>query len=359
MSTQSMKYSDLPTIRQLMEFKRGTLSNRERAYVAGVMEKNPMVAAVIDDIEEDQIPAIEKMSARIKKAKLSSYLNQTPFWLKFSGWLGLSAVMILTAFYFWNASIQPEQRYEKVLLGLESSNKPERTKMTWNLTSDEKAKEKPSTEVENKNVATIDTTSLNSKELSVEEKELGEVTEVRVDVPESQVPPLPDKEEKVDAMSESNDIDKESKNEVLNTAKNKKSTILLTVNQVQILSKVNPKALKTKQRDNDRNPLGTQTTTKSRQFSVKDMPKYPGGDRALKNYFIGQLQPIEIDRSTDKYDRSVLVELTINRWGKVKNSEIRGELHPTHQEALDEAIESLPRFKKGSEKVHYSIGISF
>ncbi len=358
MSTQSMKYSDLPTIRQLMEFKRGKLSKQERAYVAGVVDKNPMVAAVIDDIEEDQIPAIEKMSARIKKAKLSSYLNQTPFWLKFSGWLGLLAVMILTTFYLWNASIQPKQRYEKVLLGLETSNKPEPTKMTWNVVSDEQEKEKPSTEVENQDVATVDSTSRDLIRKPVEEKGVGDETEIRVSVPESHAPPpLPDKEEKDDATSES--IDKESKNEVLSTEKNKKSTILLSVNQVQILSKVNPKALKTKQRDNDRNPLGTQTTTKSRQYSVKDMPKYPGGDRALKNYFIGQLQPIEIDRSADKYDRSVLVELTINRWGKLKDAKIRGALHPAHQEALDKAIESLPRFKKGSEKVHYSIGISF
>lgn len=380
MSTQSMKYSDLPSIRQLMEFKRGELSGRERANIAGMVDNNPMVAAVMADLHEDQVTDIETISARIKRLKLSHYLRKNRFWWKWSGWFGLAVIVSAIGFYFWNASIQPEQRYAQVEAGLEVNNEPKKTKIAWNIEQNQQQEVKDDVAPEK---------AVNAADESGEEspqKSNVATTEINGSVSESEAPPAPEKSASEESKPEKH-VDKKTatrkttpdqettekqrsdkkrepmtatwKNEESSTRENESSTVVLSVNQVQILSKVNPKAMKTKQRNSDRNSLGAQTTAKNRQFSVKDMPQYPGGDRALKNYFVGQLKPIEIDRSADRYDRTALVELTINRWGKVKDAEIRGKLHPEHQKALNEAIEDLPRFKKGSERVHYSIGITF
>ena len=144
------------------------------------------------------------------------------------------------------------------------------------------------------------------------------------------------------------------------SAENKKNqTIMLAVSNVQILSKSNPDALNTRSTGGKGNPLGEQTTSTSNNFSVSDIPSYPGGDRALNNYFKGKLRPIQIPQHQDKFDRTVLIELTINSRGKLKDYKIRGQLHPTHQDALVKAIEELPRFNKGSEKITYSLGLTF
>jgi hypothetical protein len=145
-------------------------------------------------------------------------------------------------------------------------------------------------------------------------------------------------------------------------AKSASKTVVLAVQQVQILAKTNPDDIaRSSSKNNNGNPMQTfgQKPGSGSSYSIDDIPKFPGGDRALQNYFAGKLRPIKIKESENKFDKSVMIDLEINFRGKLKDYSIYGQLHPDHQKVLIKAIEELPRFGKGNENITYSLGIAF
>ena len=92
--------------------------------------------------------------------------------------------------------------------------------------------------------------------------------------------------------------------------------------------------------------------------TASNFPTYPGGDAALCDYFKSKLRAIQVPDAS-KFSKKATIVLKVNAKGKVTGSSISGTIHPTHEAALNTAIENLPKFDSGKSKVQYSVVVSF
>lgn len=352
MSSHSMKYHNIPSIDLLEAYKSGRLTGDELISVERAISLNPMVAGVAESLEIEDVPVIKNISNNIHNHFLTPKLKPSGFWSKYGGWIGLSSIVILLGINGVTELSKPEARYvnDAMLLVDNEVNPNAQVELTASANNSEQSQEADKTQPEqSKKALLIDTTESDEGSDTVEET-LSEEVDVAAILA-------------IDDLGEENSSEEEETFENTRefSAENQESkNVMLAVSNVQILSKSNPDALNTRSSGGGGNPLGNQTTsTGNNSFSVSDIPTYPGGDRALGNYFKGKLRPIQIPKHQDKFDRTVLIELTVNSRGRLKDYNIRGQLHPTHQDALVKAIEELPRFNKASEKITYSLGVSF
>ena len=350
-----MKYHNIPSIDLLMAYKSGKLTGDELISVERAISLNPMVAGVAESMDVKNVPLTKSIADRIHESFIIPKLKHRGFWTKYAGWIGLSSIILLLGLYGVTEFMKPEPIYTNETMTI--SDKEVDPKAEVNLATKEQSQDRGEKVAVNQlqgvdelinGLDNIDDSTVDdgSKDEKLSDNETS-----------SQI-------SKSDENNTSNQLIDQDDKGVDNTrefsAENKSNqSVLLAVSNVQILSKSNPDALNTRSTGGGGNPLGEQTTSSSNSFSVSDIPSFPGGDRALNNYFRGKLRPIEIPNHQDKFDRTVLIELTINSRGKLKDYKIRGQLHPTHQSALVEAIEELPHFNKGSEKITYSLGVSF
>jgi hypothetical protein len=346
-----MKYHNIPSIDLLVAYKSGRLTGDELISVERAISLNPMVAGVAESLGIEDVPVIKSISSNIHKHFLTPKLKSTGFWSKYGGWIGLSSIVILLGIYGLTELNKPEARYvnDSMLLVDNEVDPDAQVKLTASANHSEQSQEADKRQPEHSEKALLIDSTESGEENDAVEESLSEEVDVA-------------------SIADIGDLDEEKSSEEENTFDNTRKfsaenqenkSVMLAVSNVQILSKSNPDALNTRSTGGDGNPLGNQTTSTGNSFSVSDIPTYPGGDRALGDYFKGKLRPIEIPKHQDKFDRTVLIELTVNSRGKLKDYNIRGQLHPTHQDALVKAIEELPRFNKGSEKITYSLGVSF
>lgn len=355
-----MKYHNLPSLSDLRAYRNGKLSNEDRSWIDSVINKNPLVAEVFEGIESTDDVAVRRVSTAISSRITKTYIPNRGIWSKYGGWIGLSSiVLILGSVYFLNLeTVTPKyvaeqssikiDRHEKVnavkLVATENNleaQKNDETKEVNQLLSDQKKDESEVSSYQEKGVNGLEPkesykmSPLPSLQLNEEEKK---------DEPDMKV------------SDNTRDFDHNASNE-------KVGTVLLAVNSVNILSKMNPDDFNTRNSSSGGNdPLGRRDTKRQNNasYSMSDLPSFPGGDQALINYFKGQLRPIKIPAKADVFDRSVMIELEVNSRGKLKDYKIYGDLHPAHQKQLEKAIEELPQFDKGKgEKVNYSLAISF
>lgn len=367
MLSRSMKYHSLPSLSDLKAYQNGKLTADERNWIDGLVESNPMVAAVLENVNETNVATVQRVSASISKNINKTYISHRGFWSKYAGWIGLSSiVIILGALYLFQNSttISTEPKYYSETIGLGIEKTDNVSEVQLNIHKDE-----------NNNKNALPSTETNNEE----EKDNNEETKLDL----ASMPVITNTKESnekdhnrsIDSSSDEEKLDKKNEEPTnLNTEDNtyspgdrsateKTGDVTLSVNSVDLLTKMNPDDFNTKSRGkNNNDPLGRNNTKReaNASYSMDDLPSYPGGDKALMNYFKGKLRPIVIPAKLDKFDRSVMIELEINTRGKLKGHKIHGNLHPTHQEQLEKAIENLPRFDKGNgEKVTYSLAISF
>lgn len=360
MSDLSTKYHSIPPIGVLSAYKEGRLAAADQRWVEELMERNPMVAAVVEELNPGDAGVIQKVAARVHDRVVAPRLPHKGFWSRYAGWIGLSSIVLLLGIYGVFEWTQPEPRYfnETMIIAEPSVDADAEVKLSTNEMDPASSTQKSVPidqmirETENEDGALP--SDPNTEKMPVSS------------VDEQKKQQLENRQKQEDAQQDDGSPTEPDKNSggedntrTYSTKNSENQNVLLALNNVQILSKTNPDALNTRSKGGGGNPLGEQTTSSSSSYSVEDMPSYPGGDRALQNYFKGKLRPIEIPKDQDRFDRSVLVELTINARGKLKDYTIRGQLHPLHQKALEEAIDELPRFRKGSEKITYSLGLSF
>lgn len=365
MSSQSMKYHELPSFETLVAYQKGDLSAVEKQWIDQLMKDNPMVRAVVESSTQIKSSAVQSISKRTAQRLSDTYFSELGFWTKYRVWIGLSALAILLGAVFLFKTEKPEALYSKKALSMnnhvqenEQNNfQPSDYDLVGTETeglSDAEIEEKEIQDLEHEEniegnkeleVDEIDKLKKNNKDLTWEE-------EILID----------------QNIYKTAGEDEESQNSEDNTrsfstqsAKANK-TITLSVQQVQILAKSNPDDINSSsKKDKKGNPLQVfgQDVGSGASYSIDDVPKYPGGDRALQNYFTGKLRPIVIVESENRFDRSVMIDLEVNSRGRLKDYQIYGELHPDHQKALIKAIEDLPRFSKGAVSIIYSLGIAF
>lgn len=359
-----MKYHSLPSLSDLKAYRMGKLSNDDRSWIDSVISTNPLVAEVFNGIDETNVAAVQRVSNSVSNRITKTYIPNRGFWSKYAGWVGLSSiVLILGSVYFLNLeSITPKYVAEQSYLNIE---KPDGKGNVTLISDDNEDAVQKSDDPETSHQES-DTDS--GKEEDTKSQSFNDNTKVnglnpkgnfKLSTPET----LKLDEEGKESEATNNNQPDNTRGFESNTTNEKTGTILLAVNSVNILSKMNPDDFNTRSTNSGGNdPLGRGDTKRrnNANYSMSDLPSYPGGDRALINYFKGQLHPIKIPVSADKFDRSVMIELEINSRGKLKDYKIFGNLHPTHQKELEKAINELPQFDKGKgEKVRYSLAVSF
>src|SRR5690554_2657351 len=367
MSSQSMKYHELPSFETLVAYQKGDLSAVDSKWIEQLIQSNPMVKAVVESASSINSTAIKSISKRTSQSIATTYYSKAGFWSKYGIWIGLSSIALLMGFAYLFQTLKAEALYEQTALNMNDSSNdaiknhsPKEKAVLASFESDADDEE------QNPN-STVDIqgdTELIEKEFDL--KSEGEKTSKQGSMRATQE----NKKTPFDGMGFNAYQKPEEKNQKTPdntrtfTAESSTSskTVILSVQQVQILAKTNPDDFSSSsKKDNKGNPLHTfgQKPGDNGSYAIADVPKYPGGDRALQNYFTGKLRPIKIQEKDNQYDKSVMIDLEINFRGKLKDYKIYGQLHPDHQSALIKAIEELPRFDKGTENITYSLGIAF
>lgn len=363
MSSRSMKYHSLPSLSDLKAYQQGKLSSEERSWIDSVIDRNPLVAEVLKNAESTDSAAVQRVSVSVTDRIAKTYIPSRGFWSKYAGWIGLSSIAFtLGSIYFLNPeSISPKYALEQSSLNIKQSGKSNGVNLVSNDNID-------------LNKGSINDTEYSNPDADEPSKNTNEQNEILAINPDDKnvigLNPKSNSGMITTTTLEFDEKEKNNKSEPDNTrtfesneSNEKTGTVLLALNSVNILSKLNPDDFNTRETSSGGgNPLGRSETKRQNNasYSMQDLPSYPGGDQALINYFKGKLRPIEIPAKADQFDRSVMIELEVNSRGKLKDYQIFGNLHPTHQKQLEDAIKELPQFEKGNgEKVKYSLAISF
>ena len=379
MSSQSMKYHSLPSYEMIVAFKAGDLSAADSKWVTQLIRSNDMVKAVADEASASEVAAVESISSRVSQQLTTAYFSRG-FWSKYGVWIGLSAITLLIGlFYLFNGEqTEPLYTVDKMQLEKstssnnspleiaktsEKSNSAQQKNNLGGVTSVENEQEentKPGLFQPDKREKSTTNTENNSKQDEMKGSNTKPVPVDAVDIVDSKPTKGKDPTPKITPPKEASSTTDNTREFSTKDAKSNQN-VMLAVQNVQIMAKINPDDIQSSGSNvSGGNPLGARSEARSNgSYSVNDMPHYPGGDRALQNYFIGELRPIKIPKKQDVYAKSVVIDLALNSRGKLKEYTIHGKLHPKHQKALVKAIENLPRFEKGKEKVNYTLGISF
>lgn len=371
MLSQSMKYHNIAPIEMLEAYGRGELSVSDSRWIEQLIQKNPMVSAVAENVSSVNVAAVKSISSKTSKSIAKVYLSKIGFWSKYGVWIGLSSIVLIIGLALFFQKNNYNTEYEQTAMNKELKT-PKKIPSTENIVAivpmgvdtkenvDLTEKTSVSDAREYKNSNNLETSvPIETKEFktaSIDTHHL-KVKEQQSDLDSKRNDKLIEKETPDKNSGSDNTRSFESK-----TKTSANQSVVLSVQNVQILSKLKPNdAKRSKKNNSKRSPMSASggNSVSNSSFSIDDIPKFTGGDRALQDYFVGKLRPLKIKKGEDHFDRNVMVDLEINSRGKLKDYKIYGNLHPTHQKALIEAINELPRFSKGSENVVYSIAISF
>jgi TonB family protein len=96
---------------------------------------------------------------------------------------------------------------------------------------------------------------------------------------------------------------------------------------------------------------------------VSEMPKFPGGDKALLQYLAESVK-YPIAAHSEGVQGRVIVRFTVSDSGKVENAEIISPLHPHCDAEVRRIVEAMPAWTPGKEKgkpvnVYYTLPVVF
>ncbi|PKR80324.1 hypothetical protein CW751_10760 [Brumimicrobium salinarum] len=371
-----MKYHELPTFDMLVAYQKGNLSSSDRKWIDEMIHDNPMVKAVFEGVSTISPSAVKSVSSKTNLQINSRYYTKPGFWSKYGVWIGLSAITLLIGFgiLFQKNTVQKKYVAEAFSKNIAIKKSQHNKVLPAEKEEDEDVSVQKETEELKEDNRDLNQNNLDESVSSAQNEKLNEEEPkfIQVELPEfkektnnsnkdnvtqesTAIDPIPD-------AYEAKKVGQTDNTRTFTYAKEESvATILLAVQEVQILAKTNPNDLKRTKPNKGGNPFQNTNTSSgtSGGYSIDDVPKFPGGDRALQNYFIGKLKPIKVSKGEDKYAKSIMIDLHINSRGKLKDHKIYGQIHPKHQEALIKAINNLPRFEKGSESITYSLGIAF
>lgn len=312
-----MKYYNLPTSQQIADYHSGQLSMENNQWIEKLMSSNLFVKSAVEDFPLDQQHEVQTISERISGKITKSYLQKRGFWSRFGGWISLSIILLLIG-VLAVLNMSPEQKYtQKGLLLAENQEKGEKPILeeSEKLSSNRKeviAQKSPETN-EQKEV-------LNSNTVQ---------SENNTDNGQKTADPMLEMEDAA-SVTTNTEAEVESKEQTKLTGK-----LLKSVRSVNLISK--------------------DFNTEYKRY----IPEYPGGDRALFDYFRTQLKPVELDYSEGAFDAAVTFNLSVDKNGMDTSYEIEGALHPVHKIQLENCFKNLPRFKPGQTDVTYTVEIAF
>lgn len=337
----------LPSALEIQKFRLKKLSTQEMEWMNDLIQSNPMVAAAVGVSDEVNLADVASVNTTVLERMSSLQLSKVGFWTKYGSWIGLSSVLILigiASLFYTSDSVLPI--YTQSALDLEQIKTAQlNTAVKSNYVSDNQqvTELKSTTDIDPEENSSVLLTTLSPKIDTNNPKEIKSTTP----------PVLP-----------SNNFTKGQDNSYTKQPENSSNVvreITVAVSNINVLAKLNPDEYKVSRSSNSgADPLNSGgSKSVSKQFSIADLPSFPGGDQALLDYFKGKMTPIK-SYTNVKFDKAVMLKLVINSRGKLKDYEVLGNIHPDHRAQLEKAIESLPKFNSGKgNKIEYNLGLSF
>ncbi len=98
-------------------------------------------------------------------------------------------------------------------------------------------------------------------------------------------------------------------------------------------------------------------------FKVEEMPEFPGGEQALRDYIAGNIRYPEQDKK-DSITGKVFISFVIDTTGLVEGAKVVRGVHPLLDNESLRVVQSMPVWKPGKEKgrpvkVAYTIPVAF
>lgn len=308
-----MKYYNLPTSQQIADYHAGQLSMENNQWIEKLMSSNPFVKSAVEDFPLDQQHEVQTISERISGKINKNYLQKRGFWNRFGSWISLSMVLLLIG-VLAVLNMSPDNKYtqQSILLADEQVEKE-------NLKPDAHEDKVQNTE----HVTAQKTIEKTEKENLTETASIKTTVQTETQETETAISSEASKVSTAESDSKTKEQTKLS------------GKLLKSVRSVNLVSK-----------DFD-------------ALFKRNLPEFPGGDRALFDYFRTQLKPVELDYSESVFDAAVTVHLVVNKKGVTSTYEVEGALHPIHEKQLENCVAKLPRFKPGQSDVTYIMEIIF
>jgi TonB family protein len=98
-------------------------------------------------------------------------------------------------------------------------------------------------------------------------------------------------------------------------------------------------------------------------FKVEEMPEFPGGEQALRDYIAGNIRYPE-QAKKDSITGKVFISFVIDTTGLVEGAKVVRGVHPLLDNESLRVVQSMPVWKPGKEKgrpvkVAYTIPVAF
>lgn len=307
-----MSYYNLPTSKQIADYHAGQLPLEKNQWIEQLMNKNPFVKSAVEEFPVGQHHEVKKVSERVSNRIRTEHFQHRGFWNRYGSWISLSSLLIIGGILAV-LNLSPDNRYTQEGMLLITEQESERENVTEANNKDLKdhtaARVSTSTSIEKEHTVNAETTSIIKEEKTDQTVQMTDLKPVNLTQEE---------------------IDKETKEHTKLSGK-----LLKSVRSVNLISK-----------DFD-------ATYK------RNLPEYPGGDRAFFDYFRTQLKPVELDFAESTFDTEVTLSITIDKKGIKTNYKVDGALHPIHENQLANCVAKLPRFKPGRSDVTYNLSIIF
>lgn len=326
MSIQSMKYHNLPTAKQIDAYNTGRMSVGERKWMDSMIKRNLFVKESVEAAKTADMGAVARISSHVSSHVTASYWTKVGFWSKYGGWISFGSVVLLLGLgAFFGPDLYNKLTTTETIEIVENST--DETPMVAEAVPIDREELVGDTEPLNEKTSTDRIVSSTLNNVVAEESVIASIES------DSQVEsPVNDKNiDTVEVVPVTTPVEKT----VVIKQEKEISLSVIAPKKVSILSKFDPDGKLT-----------------------SGFPTYPEGDGALCTYFKDKLRTIQVP-DAGSYDKKATIMLNVNSKGKVVRSNLKGNIHPTHEAALQTAISNLPKFNSGKSDVQYSVVVAF
>jgi hypothetical protein len=331
-------------------YNEGKLAKKSMHEVEMHLLECNLCSGAVDGLNTKRIAEVNKLSEHIQR-RLAVYMNtppRVPFFQRF-GLLLITGVILVsvggTCLYF------ARNKNEKpVLSDTSSTQKPEKVSDNTHYPNDQLVDPPLITPG-----ATVDAQGENPV--------AGETHEVNYVIPDNTIPagsgPVNPSAAKQETPSTTTTSSTSSTAQTVPGPTTRSENSLVRVKLVQIYPAVTHNDKQTRKEAKD-GQLGKPSASSS-SFTLDEMPSYPGGNDALRNYIISNFKPTAADRSKlTKYATGV--RFIVNaKTGAISAPEISVSISPEVDKELLRVINSLPNYLPGKKRgeVEVVIGITF
>lgn len=316
-----MSSYNLPTVDQISAYHAGKMPLKERRILEARMKKNPFVREVVMLTPATDMKAVQRISGKVSRATHHDYFSKTGFWSRPGSWISFVgvAVIIGAGVFFQDDILQLIKGEESI--GLVEQTIPSSNTIEAVIEVEEKS-EKMISNLQNSRQS-------NDPSLEYLKDESNEVVVAVLDDPTVEfnvVQPVTQNSDQPAVVA-------------TNLSKDKMTMTVLGVKSVSILSKSSPDA-------------------KTSAPAETDFPSYVKGDQALKDDLKKSVKSIQV-ADAENYDRKAKVTFVVSAKGRISETSVTGNIHPTLKGQLMDAINALPKFNGGKVKVKYVMEIKF